>query len=74
MKIPKYIQNLIIRREKLANKLMNVSSELDEWLEKQGIPLGTGYCATGCMIYCEPISARKCVEEDILNFEKEGEA
>ena len=35
MKIPKYIQNLIIRREKLANKLMNVSSELDEWLENK---------------------------------------
>lgn len=70
MKIPKYIQDLIIRREKLANELMNVSSELDEWLEKQGIPLGAEYTVTGCMIYCEPEIARKCVEEDILNFIK----
>ena len=70
MKIPKYIQNLIIRRERLANELMNVSSELDEWLEKQGIPLGAEYTATGCMIYCESEIARKCVEEDILNFIK----
>lgn len=70
MKIPKYIQNLIIRRERLANELMNVSSELDDWLEKQGIPLGTEYCATGCMIYAEPEMARECVEEDILNFRK----
>lgn len=71
MKIPKYVQNLIIRRERLANKLMIVSFELDEWLEKQGIPLGADYTATGCMIYCEPETARECVEEDILNFEKE---
>lgn len=70
MKIPKYIQDLIIRREKLANKLMIVSIDLDEWLEKQGIPLGADYTMTGCMIYCEPESARKCVEEDILNFMK----
>lgn len=70
MKILKYIQNLIIRRERLANELMNVSFELDEWLEEQGIPLGTDYCATGCMIYCEPEMARECVEEDIQNFIK----
>lgn len=70
MKIPKYVQNLIIRRERLASKLMIVSSELDEWLEKQGIPLGAEYTMTGCMIYCEPESARKCVEEDIQNFRK----
>lgn len=70
MKIPKYVQNLIIRRERLAKELMNVSSELDGWLEKQGIPLDADYTITGCMIYCEPETARKCVEEDILNFRK----
>ncbi len=70
MKIPKYIQNLIIRRERLAYELINVSSELDDWLEKQGISLGTDYTVTGCMIYCEPESARKYVERDILNFRK----
>lgn len=71
MKIPKYVQNLIIRRERLAEELMNVSSKLDKWLEKQGIPLDGDYTITGCMIYCEPATARECVEEDILNFEKE---
>ena len=70
MKIPKYIQNLIIRRERLANELMIVSVNLDEWLEKQGIPRGAEYTTSGCMIYCEPENARKCVEEDILNFRK----
>ena len=68
MKIPKYIQNLIIRRERLANELMTVSINLDEWLEKQGIHLGAEYTMTGCMIYCEPESARKkrkkCEHED----------
>lgn len=70
MKIPKHIQNLIIRRERLANELMTVSTNLDERLEKQGIPLGAEYTMTGCMIYCEPESTRKCIEEDILNFRK----
>lgn len=64
MKIPKYVQNLIIRRERLAKKLMIVSVELDEWLEKQGIPLCADYTVTGCMIYCEPETARECIEED----------
>lgn len=63
MKIPKYVQNLIIQRERLADKLMNVSSELDEWLEKQGIPLGAEYTMTGCMIYFESEATRKCVDE-----------
>lgn len=70
MKIPKYVQNLIVRRERLALQLMDVSSKLDDWLEIQGIPLGTEYCATGCMIYCEPQLARECVEENIQNFTK----
>lgn len=35
MKIPKKIQKLLIRREQLAIELMNVTSELDSWLEKK---------------------------------------
>lgn len=34
MKIPKYVERLIKRRERLAWELMEVGSELDEWLEK----------------------------------------
>ncbi len=71
MKIPKYVERLIERRERLAWKLMVVSSELDEWLEKNGIPIGTDYTTTGYMIYCEPRTAANLVREDILNKERD---
>ena len=51
MKIPKYIDRLLKRRTKLAEQLNSVSTELDEWLEKNGIPTGNDYTRTGCMIY-----------------------
>mgnify|MGYP000839707795 CR=1 FL=1 len=36
MKIPKKVQRLIDRREKLAKNLIDVCNELDTWLEKNG--------------------------------------
>lgn len=67
MKIPKYIDRLLKRRTKLAERLAEVGNELDEWLEKNGIPAGTDYTCTGCMIYCEPHTAEGCVRDDILS-------
>lgn len=69
MKIPKYVDGLLKRRTRLAEQLANVSSELDDWLEKNGIPLGAAYTVTGCMIYFEPEAAEQCVREDILEKE-----
>lgn len=69
MNIPKYIDNLIERRANLALRLMAVGTELDEWLEKNGIECDGDYTRTGCMIYCEPYTAARCVREDILNKE-----
>ena len=69
MRIPKYVERLIQRREQLAWELMKVSSDLDEWLERNNISIGTDYTSTGCMIYCEPEIAAKLVREDILNKE-----
>lgn len=66
MKIPKYIDRLLERRTRLAEQLTEVSSKLDDWLEKNGMPLGNDYTLTGCMIYCEPAAAERCVREDIL--------
>nr|DAY49516.1 MAG TPA: hypothetical protein [Caudoviricetes sp.] len=63
MKIPKRVQNLLDRREKLAMNLMSVSSELDTWLEKNGADFMdsdlVNSTLTGCMIYCEPGNAKK---------------
>lgn len=69
MKIPKRIQKLIDRREKLAMNLMSVSSELDTWLEKNGADFMdsdlVNSTLTGCMIYCEPGNAKSNVEDYI---------
>ena len=69
MKIPKYVERLIKRRERLGWELMSVSSDLDNWLEKNNISAGTEYTVTGCMIYCEPSTAADLIRKDILNKE-----
>lgn len=69
MKIPKYVDGLLKRRTRLAEQLASVGSDLDDWLEKNGIPVGNDYTLTGCMIYCEPEAAERCVREDILEKE-----
>ena len=71
MRISKEAQKLLDRREKLAVELMEVSHKLDLWLEENGADLTdpdlTDSTITGCMIYAEPWSARKNVEEYIRN-------
>lgn len=71
MKIPKKIQNLIEKREKLALKLMDVTSRLDSWLEENGADLTDSdlkdSTISGCMIYSDPGSARINVEDYIKN-------
>lgn len=71
MKIPKYVDKLIERRMKLAYELMDVSSQLDTWLENTGFDLSelSDYTRTGCMIYCEPDAAASNLRQDILNKE-----
>lgn len=71
MEIPKKIQKLIEKREKLALELMEVTSKLDSWLKENGADLTdsdlTDSTLTGCMIYCEPGNARINVEDYIKN-------
>lgn len=69
MNIPKYVDKLIEKRMKLALELINVSSQLDDWLEKNEFDLieMSDYTLTGCMIYCEPGAAASNVRRDILN-------
>ena len=69
MEIPNKIQKLIEKRERLALELMEVSTKVDSWLEANGADLTdsdlTSSTLTGCMIYCEPGSARINVEDYI---------
>lgn len=71
MEIPKRIQKLLERRERLAMDLMSVTVEVDSWLEKNGADLTDSELEastlSGCMIYCEPGNARINVEEYIRN-------
>ena len=71
MDIPKKIQKLLDRREKLAMNLIRTCCELDTWLQANGADL-TNYdiadsANSGCMIYCEPVSAKASVEFYILH-------
>ena len=70
MKIPKKIENLIDKRQKLAEKLNTADIELCDWMESKGMDLsGLEDCTrTGCMIYCEPASAANCVRDAIESY------
>lgn len=37
MKVPKYIQKLIKKREAVATNFVSLDSKLNDWLEKKGI-------------------------------------
>lgn len=68
MKIPKKILKLLDKREKIAIDLIRVETEIDNWLIAHGANL-TDYdlsdsIITGCMIYCEPESAK----ENVINY------
>ena len=71
MEIPKKIQKLLYRRAILAQDLIDACCKLDTWLEKNGADLTdpdiTDSTMTGCMIYCEPGTAKSCVENYIKN-------
>ncbi len=62
MRIPKYIRELLDRRERLALSLIDCEVELDRWLEKNGADLSDNdiqdSILSGCLIYCEPTNAK----------------
>lgn len=71
MEIPKKIQKILDRRERLAYQLMSACAELDKWLEKNGADLCdpelTDSTISGCMIYYEPDNAKSSVIDYIEN-------
>ena len=71
MKIPKYVQDLIDRRCKLAVQLDTVCYELDKWLDKNNIECESCDTHTGVEIYCNPHSSRKRIMEAIVDHPTE---
>ena len=71
MKIPKEIEKLLDRREKISTELMRLNTELDNWLESKGGDLTDSDVAdgvlSGCMIYAEPWTANRIVRDYITN-------
>lgn len=71
MKIPKYIENILNKREQLAYQLNEYNVKLDDWLEKNGADLNDeDICdavISGCMIYAEPTTAKDLVIDYIQN-------
>lgn len=67
MKIPKKIDKLLKRRNKLAWDLNSAERELDEWLESKGFDLNDPSLnegiLTSCMVYCEPDGAEQIVRD-----------
>lgn len=71
MKIPKYVETLIKQRTFHAALLMKAGSELDDWLDKNGIECEDYDTHTGVEIYCSPFSSGQRVREAILNHKKD---
>lgn len=69
MNIPKKIEHLIDRRQRLAEQLNSADVELSKWMEQHGIDMSecSDFTRTGCMIYCEPDAAARNVRETIQN-------
>lgn len=66
MKIPKYVDDLIQRRQKYAEMLNSVASQLDDWLLANNIECSPDSYQTGCAIYADPGSAAESVRQSIL--------
>ena len=69
MKIPKYIDELLDRRAKLAELLNSVDCEVTKWIDKHGIEVEDYDYATGYEMYANPYVSADRVREAIKNKE-----
>lgn len=73
--VPKYIVELLDRRRRLANKLMDVCYDIDSYCEKIGLSdslnpdeYDEAAIDTSVRIYCEPDAAYECTYHTIEKF------
>jgi hypothetical protein len=75
--VPKYVLKALERRKKIADRLMDACSEVDNLAERFGVDTDEvpEVFGSGCMIYCEPENAeeiaRELFEKAIAKEEKE---
>ena len=73
--IPKYVQKLLDRREKLAWDLIEINTKLGEYCDRIGIEdIDRACLASHVMIYCEPRNAHRITLEAIENQLRGGDA
>lgn len=69
MKIPKYIDDLLKKRTRLAYKLDDVCMRLDDWLDKNAIEPDSACYHTGVETYVNPRSSEREVRRAITQKE-----
>ena len=67
MKLPKYIDNLLKRRAKLANDLMDVDYQITQFIAKYNIEVESCDYCTGVEMYVNPDSSAERVRQAILS-------
>lgn len=72
MKIPKEIKSALDRRCKAQEKANDLGYFIDTFLIENGIAdeLGTDYYNGGCIVHCEPYSAKEAVKQAIKNHKE----
>jgi len=67
MRIPKYVDELLEKRAKYAEKFKCCDTKISDWLEKNNITVSRDDIATGCMSLCEPLTSidniRECIRK-----------
>ena len=75
MRLTKKMERLIDRRSKLANDLMDVCGEIDDFIEKNGLydEIASEDCFGGVEIYSAPYESGARVKEAIIAHEETEE-
>lgn len=69
MKIPKYVLDLIIKRQRYAEKTMDVAISLQEWLDKNEIQIEGEDSIGGYEMFSNPYASSCRVMNAILEKE-----
>lgn len=69
MKIPKYIDDALIKRRKAALKLMDYDGAVTDFIEKNQIDVNSEDYAGGVEMYSNPYDSEKAVRQAILNHD-----
>lgn len=67
MKIPKYIENKLDRRARLAEELMLIDLEISNWIDKNDVLVDTDDYRTGYEMYTNPYASAERIKQAILN-------